>query len=122
MLQNEITAQGFEQLQEGVPIRIKAGEYYIAKPDAVKIIKDPNKLYPFATDKREAYPHTWLLITLTEGKFRQVRKMVLAVRHRCLRLVRLSISDLHLGDLAPGAVKELQQDEFCKKLGIRLPG
>ena len=122
MVQNEITPQSFQQLQQGVRIRIKAGEYYIAKPDAIEIIKDPARLYAFANDKREAYSHTWLLITLTEGKFRQVRKMVLAVRHRCLRLVRLSISDLRLGDLAPGAVKELQQDEFCKKLGIRLPG
>ena len=122
MVQNEITPQSFQQLQQGIPIRIKAGEYYTAKPDAIEIIKDPAKLYPFATDKREVYPHTWLLITLTEGKFRQVRKMVLAVRHRCLRLVRLSISDLNLDDLAPGAVKELKQDEFCRKLAIRLPG
>ena len=122
MVQNEITPQSFQQLQQGVSIHIKAGEYYTAKPDAIEIIKDPSKLYPFANDSREIYPHTWLLITLTEGKFRQVRKMVLAVRHRCLRLVRLSISDLTLGDLAPGPVKELQQEEFCKKLGIRLPG
>ena len=121
MVQNEITPQSFKQLQQGVSIRIKAGEYYIARPDAIEIIKDPTSLYSKATDRREIYPHTWLLITLTEGKFRQVRKMVLAVRHRCLRLVRLSISDLTLGDLAPGEVKELQEDEFCKKLGIRLP-
>ena len=121
MVQNEVTPQSFKQLQQGVSIRIKAGEYYIARPDAIEIIKDPTSLYSKATDRREIYPHTWLLITLTEGKFRQVRKMVLAVRHRCLRLVRLSISDLTLGDLAPGEVKELQEDEFCKKLGIRLP-
>lgn len=121
MLQNEITPETFEQLKEGVSIRIKAGEYYTAKPDAVEIIKNPTSLYPYATDRREVYPHTWLLITLTEGKFRQVRKMVLAVRHRCLRLVRLSISDLILGDLAPGAIKEMQQEDFCKKLRIKLP-
>ncbi len=120
LVQNEITPQSFQQLQQGVPIRIKAGEYYIAKPTAIEIVKAPVKLYPFANDPRESYPHTWLLITLTEGKFRQVRKMVLAVKHRCLRLVRLSISDLSLGDIAPGAVKELKQEEICKKLGIRL--
>ncbi len=122
MVQNEITPQTFKQLQEGVSIRIKDGEYYTAKPDAIEIIKNPVLLYSYATDHREAYPHTWLLITLTEGKFRQVRKMVLAVRHRCLRLIRLSISELKLDNLPPGTVKEMEQQEFYKNLGIQLPG
>lgn len=121
MVQNEITPQTFQQLKEGVSIRIKDGEYYTAKPDAIEIIKDPVSLYPYATDHREAYPHTWLLITLTEGKFRQVRKMVLAVRHRCLRLIRLSISNLYLGDLPPGKIKELTQQDFFESLGISQP-
>jgi 23S rRNA pseudouridine2457 synthase len=121
MVQNEITAETFRQLKEGVAIRIKDGEYYTAKPDAIEIIKNPTTLYAYATDRREVYPHTWLLITLTEGKFRQVRKMVLAVRHRCLRLVRLSISNLQLNNLPPGAVKELPQKEFYKMLGIIAP-
>ncbi len=122
MVQNEITPQTFQQLQEGVSIRIKDGEYYTAKPDAIQVIRHPVSLYPYASDKREQYPHTWLLITLTEGKFRQVRKMVLAVRHRCLRLIRLSISNLQLGNLPPGAVKELAQQDFYESLGIQNPG
>jgi len=121
MVQNEITPQTFQQLQEGVSIRIKEGEYYTAKPDAIEIIKNPVTLYAYAPDRREIYPHTWLLITLTEGKFRQVRKMVLAVRHRCLRLIRLSISELQLDHLPPGKVKELAQQEFFESLGIPLP-
>ena len=116
MVQNKITPKTLQLLKSGVQIRIKAGEYYTAKPDAIEIIKNPCELYAYATDNREIYPHTWLLITLTEGKFRQVRKMVLAVRHRCLRLIRLSISNLALNNLPPGAVKELTQQEFCTKL------
>lgn len=122
MVQNEITPQTFQQLQSGVSIKIKDGEYYTATPTAIEIIKNPAALYAHATDRREAYPHTWLLITLTEGKFRQVRKMVLAVRHRCLRLIRLSISKLYLNDLAPGAVKELAASDFFDQLGIKEPG
>ena len=121
MVQNEITPQTFKQLQEGVSIRIKEGEYYVAKPDAIEIIKNPTALYTYATDRREIYPHTWLLITLTEGKFRQVRKMVLSVKHRCLRLIRLSISGIKLNNLPPGAVHEMQQDEFYTTLGITQP-
>ena len=122
MVQNEISPQTFVRLKEGVPIRIKSGEYYTAKPDEIKIIKYPAELYAYAADRREIYPHTWLLITLTEGKFRQVRKMVLSVRHRCLRLIRLSISDMMLDDLPPGSVKEFDGEEFYKKLCIPKPG
>jgi 23S rRNA pseudouridine2457 synthase len=118
MVQNKITPQTFEQLKNGVQIKIANGENYIAKPTAIEIITNPISLYKYATDHREIYPHTWLLITLTEGKFRQVRKMVLAVKHRCQRLIRLSISNIKLDDLAPGKVRELNEKEFYTLLGI----
>ena len=118
MIQNTITPETFQQLREGIPIKIKEGETYIAKPTSIEIIKEPLQLYPFAADRREIYPHTWLLINLTEGKYRQVRKMVLAARHRCLRLVRLSISNIRVGSLQPGEVKELEEQEFYRLLGI----
>ena len=118
MVQNKITPETFDKLKEGVPICIKDGEYYIAKPAFIEIINDPGKLYKYSTDHRAAYPHTWLLITLTEGKFRQVRKMVLAVKHRCQRLIRLSISDIMLGDLPPGEVREIETPAFYALLGI----
>ena len=116
MVQHKMTEETLQHLQEGVLIPINATENYLAKPYSVKIINEPELLYKYATDAREIYPHTWLLITLTEGKFRQVRKMVLAVKHRCLRLVRLSISNILLGDLAPGKVKELNEEQFFELL------
>ena len=119
MVQNEITPQTFKQLQEGIPIKIKDGEHYIAMPASIEIINDPVSLYPFANDHRQQYAHTWLLITLTEGKYRQVRKMVLAARHRCQRLIRLSISDIHLGEMKPGEVKEMDENTFYSLLGIQ---
>lgn len=118
MVQNEVTPQTFQQLKDGISITIKEGETYIAKPTSIEIIKDPLELYPFAGDRREVYAHTWLLLTLTEGRYRQVRKMVLAARHRCLRLVRLSISNMHLTNLKPGQVQELEEKEFYGLLGI----
>lgn len=118
MVQNEITATTFQQLEDGIPIKIKNAATYIAKPTAIKIVKDPALLYRYAADKREVYPHSWLLITLTEGKFRQVRKMVLAARHRCLRLIRLSISNIYLDNLNPGEVRELDEKTFYSLLQI----
>ena len=120
MVQNEMSAAAFQQLKEGIPIKIKNGQMYIAKPTSIEIIKNAEELYPFASDRREVFPHTWLLIKLTEGKFRQVRKMMLAARHRCLRLIRLSISDIYLGNLKPGEVKELDEKSFYALLGIKL--
>mgnify|MGYP001059061304 CR=1 FL=1 len=118
MVQNEVSPATLQLLEEGIPITIKDGATYNAKPAEIEIIKDPTSYYHLATDKREQYPHTWLLITLTEGKYRQVRKMVLAARHRCLRLIRLSISNIHLGNMQPGEIKELDEETFYGLLGI----
>ena len=119
MVQNEVSAETLKQLQEGVSIPIKEGALYTAVPVAVEIVKEPVLLCKQATDRREAYPHTWLLITLTEGKFRQVRKMVFAVRHKCLRLIRLSIENIQLDDLEPGNVREIGEENCFNLLGIQ---
>lgn len=118
MVQNEISADTLMLLQNGISIPIKGGEPYIAKPISVEIVPVPTDVYAYATDTREIYPHTWLLITLTEGKFRQVRKMVMAARHRCLRLIRVSIANLYLENMLPGEVRELNEDSFFKGAGL----
>lgn len=119
MVQNELSGPTFELLKTGITIKIKNGENYVAKPADIKRIDNATTYNPYATDHREAYPHTWLLITLSEGKYRQVRKMVLAARHRCLRLIRLSISDITLHNLKPGEVQEMNGEKFYRLLGIQ---
>ncbi len=116
MVQHKMDEETFLKLQAGINIPINNTDFYLAKPYSVKIIAEPTTLYKHATDPREIYPHTWLLITLTEGKFRQVRKMVMAVRHRCLRLIRLNISNILLGDIEPGKIKELDEETFYRLL------
>ncbi|MBC7937063.1 MAG: rRNA pseudouridine synthase [Rhizobacter sp.] len=118
MVQNEMTEETFQLLQGGIPIKIKDGETYVAKPVSIERIEAAETLYTSAADPRNKYPHTWLLITLREGKFRQVRKMVLAARHRCQRLIRLSISNLQLSNLKPGEVRELSKEVFFKQLDL----
>lgn len=118
MVQNEMSQATFNLLRAGITIKIKNGENYIATPANILQIDKPANHYSYAGDNREAYPHAWLLITLTEGKHRQVRKMVLAARHRCLRLIRLSIGNFYLHDLKPGEVHELSEEEFYHLLDI----
>lgn len=118
MVNNTVTNELLQRLKNGVVITVKDGEDYTAVPQAVELVTNVKTIYPHMNDVREQYPHSWLLITLTEGKFHQVRKMVKALNRRCQRLVRVSIGNLKLGDLAPGAVKEMEEREFFELIGI----
>jgi 23S rRNA pseudouridine2457 synthase len=60
---------------------------------------------------RKNVPTAWLEITLHEGMNRQVRRMTAAVGHPTLRLVRISIGLIVLGDLQPGHWRELSARE-----------
>lgn len=113
-----VNEERLQQLRTGVSIQIKGGGYYITTPCEVEIVEKPPGLFSRAAEFSRDLPHTWLLITLTEGKFHQIRKMVAAVRHRCKRLIRVSIEDLVLGDLPPGGVKEIEETEFFRLLKI----
>ncbi len=56
---------------------------------------------------RKSVPTSWLELTLTEGKNRQVRRMTAAVGFPTLRLVRVAIGQLSLTELKPGEWCEL---------------
>lgn len=60
---------------------------------------------------RKNVPDAWLALELVEGKYRQVRRMTAAIGHPTLRLLRVRIGDFPLGDLAPGAWRELTPAE-----------
>jgi 23S rRNA pseudouridine2457 synthase len=55
---------------------------------------------------RQSIPDTWIEITITEGRNRQVRRMTAAVGLPTLRLVRWRIGDWTVGGLAPGEWRE----------------
>jgi 23S rRNA pseudouridine2457 synthase len=55
---------------------------------------------------RKTVPDYWISLLLIEGKNRQVRRMTAAVGHPTLRLLRVRIADLSLGNLASGEWKE----------------
>ncbi|MDN3657545.1 pseudouridine synthase [Ferruginibacter paludis] len=117
-VRNIVTPEKLLLLQTGVTIRIKGGEYYTTGACDVQLVDKPANLFGRADEFKEGLPNSWLLITLTEGKYHQVRKMTAAVKHRCKRLIRLSIEDLALGNLQPGEVKELEEQDFFKQLKI----
>jgi len=60
---------------------------------------------------RHGDKNSWLEITLDEGKNRQIRRLLEALEVRVLRLVRVSIGPIELGDLKKGATRRLTADE-----------
>ena len=114
----KMNEESLKKLQEGVSIRIKGGGFYTTPPCQVEIIENPENIFLMPQNFHPYMDTTWILITLTEGKFRQVRKMVTAVRHRCLRLIRIAIENIQLEDLKPGEVKEIEEDDFFELLNL----
>jgi 23S rRNA pseudouridine2457 synthase len=92
-----ITNKAIEKIKKGVEIGFK-GTKYITKPCKAFLINDEPEL-PIEKrsirDERHG-PKSWASITVTEGKFRQVRKMTAAVGYPTLRLVRVRIGEILL--------------------------
>lgn len=63
---------------------------------------------------RQNVPTAWLELTLHEGMNRQVRRMTAAVGHPTLRLVRIAIGPITLGQLQPGRWRELTEKEMTQ--------
>ena len=56
---------------------------------------------------RKSVADSWLRMTITEGKNRQVRRMTAAVGHPALRLIRVSIGQWALDGLKPGEWRDV---------------
>lgn len=115
---DDLTTEQIAQLSRGVSIRIKTGVYCTTSPCEVSIISAPEKLFPLEDRRTDYPPFTWILISLTEGKYHQVRKMITAIGKKCKRLVRVSIENLELGDLKPGQVRALDEADFFELLKL----
>jgi 23S rRNA pseudouridine2457 synthase len=106
-LDGAITFEAIETLKKGIEIGFE-GQRYRTKPCTVEELKEPSSLAKADVRIRLARhrPNSWISITLTEGKFKQVRKMTAAVGFPTLRLVRVRIGSIHLESMKPS---ELQQ-------------
>lgn len=117
-VKNNVSEERLRQLKTGINIRVKGGSQWTTTPCEVEIILRPNYNYEPLELEKNYPPYTWLRISLKEGKFHQVRKMVAAVHHKCRRLIRIAIEDLALENLPPGGVKEINEKSFFELLKI----
>jgi 23S rRNA pseudouridine2457 synthase len=86
-------------------------------PAKVRLINDPNFPPRFPPIReRKNIPTSWVSITLIEGRNRQVRRMTASIGFPTLRLVRVRIKNILLGNLKPGKVRKLNDLEIKELL------
>lgn len=110
-LDGQITQEAIKKLQSGIEISIN-GKFYNTLPCKVLQLQEIPKLPDSSQrirDERHG-PTSWVSITLTEGKFRQVRKMTAAVGFPTLRLVRVRIGNETISGMQPREV--IKKEKF----------
>ncbi len=116
-VEGSITDHALQELSKGVCITVNHTTYHTL-PCKASHLTDMNHIVPRnpPVRYRATIPDTWISLTLTEGKNRQVRKMTASVGYPTLRLIRHSIGAIQLGELLPGAYKEISRNSFYNKL------
>ena len=117
-VKNLVSAGTVEKLASGNEISATDGQIFKTTPCIVKHIDTPINLAAVEKPLHENVQSSWLEIILTEGRFHQVRKMVAAVHHKCIRLIRTSIEDISIGSMQPGEVIELNENDFFRLLKL----
>ena len=107
-VEGEIHPNGLAALSDG---SLVIQGHRCAKADAIKIDEPTLAARNPPIRHRLTVPTSWLALTLTEGKNRQVRRMTAAVGLPTLRLVRAAIGSFPLAPLAAGEWRILDRQE-----------
>ena len=116
-VEGAITGTELHQLEAGVIITVNRNSYLTKNCKAEKFLNAPvvpERIPPIRF--RKNIPTSWIRLTITEGKNRQVRKMTAAVGYPTLRLIRTRLGNLSFEGLLPGEIKELSREEAYSKL------
>ena len=103
-VEGEIDDTALSALRSGVTL--KDGP---TRPASAQRVDAPEALWPRDPPirVRKSVPDSWLALTITEGRNRQVRRMTAHVGYPTLRLIRARIGNWHLDDLAPGTWRSI---------------
>lgn len=106
-----MTAAGLHELEEGVElsdfVTLPARAQHMAEPEHLWTRTPPVRF-------RKHIPTSWIALTITEGKNRQVRRMTAKIGYPTLRLIRAQIGNLALDGLMPGQYRQLDASEIAK--------
>ena len=104
------SAEALNRLRQG--LKLKDGMTRPAEVELLEADPDvPERKPPIRW--RAAIPARWIVLTLREGRNRQVRRMTAALGYPTLRLIRTQIGRLSLTGLSPGQWRELTAEEVA---------
>lgn len=106
MVEGDPTSEKLAQLERGIQLKD-----YRTLPAKARVIPEPT-LSPRAKPVTPHGPTAWIEIKLREGKKRQIRHMTAAVGLPTLRLIRVAIGRVRLGDLGSGKWRDLTSGEI----------
>jgi 23S rRNA pseudouridine2457 synthase len=106
LVEGDPTQDKLAQLESGIQLKD-----YQTLPAKARLIPDPN-LPPRPKPVTPHGPTAWLEIKLREGKKRQIRHMTASVNLFTLRLFRVAIGNIKVGDLQPGSWRDITQKEI----------
>ncbi|RME75295.1 MAG: pseudouridine synthase [Chloroflexi bacterium] len=113
------TGAALDELRRGVLVKGRR-----TRPADVELLSEEPDIFPRHPPirYRKSVPTAWLKIGLREGRKRQVRHMTAAVGHPTLRLIRIAIGPVSLGNLQPGQWRDLTPTELRQLwAALRLP-
>jgi len=112
-----VSPDALNQIEKGVQIRVNA-KLYQTQPCRAKQLTAiptlPERNPPIR--QRKHIPTSWVSLYLTEGKNRQVRKMMARVGYPVLRLVRYRIEQIHIEGMKAGDIRRLSKQTIYLKL------
>lgn len=97
-IRGDLTSREIRDLEKG--IKLEDGKF---RPEAFRVEKTNRK-------------SCWVSLTITEGRSRMIRRGFASLGHPVVRLIRVAISDVYLGDLKAGAYRSLTKREVQKLL------
>ena len=106
MVEGDPTEEKLTQLERGIQLK-----NYLTLPAKSRLLPDPN-LPPRSKPVTPHGPTAWIELKLREGKKRQIRHMTAAVGLPTLRLIRVAIGPIKLGNLSPGKWQDLTPHEI----------
>jgi 23S rRNA pseudouridine2605 synthase len=115
-------ARRLEQPANGWLRRYRArafGRVEQAELDRLKdgITVDGVRYGPIEAKLERAAANSWITLSLSEGKNREVRRVLEALGLKVNRLIRIAYGPFQLGTLAPGAVEEIPRKSLKEQLG-----
>ena len=108
-VEGEVTDAALQNLAQGVELAD-----FITQPARAERMVEPAQLWSRTPPVRfrQLIPTSWIALTITEGKNRQVRRMTAKVGFPTLRLIRAKIGEFGLDQLAPGQYRSIDENEI----------